>query len=229
MNDIAYEYYDSDTSIPPSQRPVDFPAQQLTIRHQGPNAITSIKETLVKMEMNANIEDYYKRKFAIHPDMMLQIEWTALKQHKMTKFIHRQYNTMCQVNKWNLAKTVTCPLCSTQKDDHNRFLQCPNTDIHRINETGMKTINNKMYAMKTTPALQKTLNYLLRNWHKTPENDKEWIASLHKDLQRCVRCQSIIGWDNFIRGIFYHGWRDYQHKECTITHKEYNEEHIRWI
>ena len=136
---------------------------------------------------------------------------------------------MYQAYKWNLAKTVTCPLCSTQKDDHNHFLQCPNIDIHRINETGMKSINNKMYAMKTTPALQKTLNYLLRNWHKTPENDKEWIASLDKDLQRCVLYQSIIGRDNFIRGIFYHRWRYYQHKECKITHKEYNEDHIRWI
>ena len=73
MNDIAYEYYDSDTSISPAQRPVDFPAQQLTICHQGSKVITNIKEMLVKMEMNSNIEDYYKRKFAMHPDMMLQI------------------------------------------------------------------------------------------------------------------------------------------------------------
>ena len=108
MNDIANEYYDSDTSIPPSQRPIDFPDQQLTIRHQVSNVITNIKETFVKMEMNANIEDYYERKFAIYPDMINQIEWTALQkvfrrnkttQHKMTKFIHRQYNTMCQAYK----------------------------------------------------------------------------------------------------------------------------------
>ena len=159
----------ADKSIPPSQRSVDFPAQQLTIRHQGSNVITNIKETLVKMEMNANIEEYFERKFAIHPDMMNQIEWTALQKkfrrnisthHKMTKLMHCQYNTMCQAYKWNLVKTVTCPLCSTQKDNHNHFLQCPNTDIHRINETGIKTINNKMYAMKTAPALQKILKYL---------------------------------------------------------------------
>ena len=45
------------------------------------------------------------------------------------------------------------------------------------------------------------------------------MAGLSKELQTCVKYQSYIGWNNFMRGILYHGWSDYQHNLSTVGDK----------
>ena len=44
-------------------------------------------------------------------------------------------------------------------------------------------------------------------------------AGLSKELETCVKYQSYIGWNNFMRGMLYHGWSDYQHNLATVGDK----------
>lgn len=67
-----------------------------------------------------------------------------------------------------------------------------------------------MYSRHTKPILLQTIIHLIQTWKNDTEKDTDWMATLDNDLRRCVKYQSYIGWNNFVRGIMYHGWHDYQ-------------------
>ena len=102
---------------------------------------TNIKAKLIAYKMKGEIDDYFEKRFGIHPKIMKQIEWKALQKtfkrnkptkHKYTKFIHRQYNTMQTCFNWNTAKCNTCPLCNTEVDDDDHFPIYKQIDIERF-------------------------------------------------------------------------------------------------
>ena len=149
--------------------------------------------------MKGEIEDYYERKFAIHPTMMNQIEWRSFYRifkrnknikHKFAKLIHQQYNTMQICHKWNTSKTAACPLCVTRNEDDDHIYLCHHVDTFRVREKSINQVKDKLYAIKSKHDLITTIFYLLHNWNKSPERDIGWMAGLSKELQTCVqRCR----------------------------------------
>ena len=220
VNDAAYEYYDTTTYHEPSTRPIKFPAQLITIQHNGTTLVSNISSTLVKNEMKGEIEDYYEKRFGIHPQMIPQIEWTSIQKifkrnkttkHNLAKLLHRQHNTMLTCYKWNTSKVATCPLCTTEIESDDHIYSCMHVDAHRTRETRIRRTKGKLNALQSKPELVSAIIFLLHNWNKSPEKNSTWMNTIDKNLQRCVRYQSYIGWHNSMRGILYHGWSDYQY------------------
>lgn len=178
VNDAAYEYYDTESCMEQSTRPVEFSAQLITIYQSGTTLISNIKTTLVKNEMRGEIDDYYEERFAIHPTIMNQIEWRSFCRifkrnknikHKFAKLIHRQYNTMLTCHKWKTSKTVVCPLCTTNIEDDDHIYSCHHVDTIRVGEKSIKKVKDKLYALESKPDLTKTILYLSQNWNTSPE------------------------------------------------------------
>ena len=133
----------------PSTRPVEFPAQLITLQQSGNSLISNIRTTLVKNEMKGEIDDYNERKFAIHPTMMNQIEWRSFYRifkrnknikHKFAKLIHRQYNIMLTCHKWNTSKTAACPIYTTKIEDDDHIYSCHHVDAIRVREKSIQQV-----------------------------------------------------------------------------------------
>ena len=122
-------------------------------------------------------------------------------------------------HKWNTSKTAACPLCVTRNEDDDHIYLCHHVDTFRVREKSINQVKDKLYAIKSKHDLITTILCLLHNCYKSPERDNGWMSSLSKELQTCVKYQSYIGWNNFMRGMLCHGWSDYERNLATVGDK----------
>ena len=206
VNDLAFDYYEREDAIFPSQDPIFFPAQRLCIINKGGPLVAGVIKQIKYNEQKSEIENFFETKFAIHPKMQKQVHWKVIgrtfknnptKQNMFTKIFHKQTHTFKKSHEWGTAKSPLCQLCRIQDEDNDHLLECQNIDMTRIRETHIKKILLKLKIIKTHPTIIQAISEGMKRWNKNVSSMKLNQCDDGDEVNKIVYSQSCIGWDNF--------------------------------
>ena len=143
----------------PKLFPIPFPAYQICICSNNSPIVTNIDEYLQESERKQDREECFFTKFAIHPQMLLQIGSYTLgrvikrnsHQHfAYSKIIHSQLNTMTINKRWKLGTDI-CLACHKEIEDWYHVLNCRSDDLTRVREEFIKNFRLLLKQNSTYP------------------------------------------------------------------------------
>jgi len=219
VHQTALNYYHSDNYRPPNQFPILFPSQKIYITYNNKPIVTNIARFLQETEQKVLREEYFFERMDIHPNSLQQIDQYALgrvfQKNKSgaamyTKIVHNQLNTMMVNKKWNMGSDI-CPLCNSAKEDWLHILKCtaPAPSIHR--DLCLAEFEEKMRLHRTYPPLAELFYEVLANPGSIPELPVVANPNFILLFEKAFQSQSMIGWNNFIRGFISKKWKAVQY------------------
>ena len=94
-----------------------------------------------------------------------------------------------------------CPYCRLLPDsttDHDHFLTCHHSKKQK--DTRITTLNNRLDRLNTPPSLRNMILHHVNNYYNNDLLPDLITTPTNLILDDCIKKQTIIGWEHFIRG-----------------------------
>jgi hypothetical protein len=201
-------------------------------RAPEPHKITGkLTESILQALHTAEILEYIARKHGLTEDKMYHVDTSSLQTYlkalsphnraSIVKLMHRWIPTNASLFKQNRASSPFCERCHTHKEDAHHILHCPDSDATSERNKALYTFLEEHAHEGTSKTILECLENNLTSLLHVESMNKYCITCQPPDstLQRAIRDakqhQTIIGWENLLRGYTSTYWAKVQSFDST--------------
>ena len=223
-----------------SSRHIDhYPEQRISISIQGVRLTSQIDSCILNHVNGYHLKQYMFDRKKWDEDTWNSIDLGLCDQHIRTlsssqrvlhmKMVHDQLPLGIRRHQCSLSKADSlkqCPCCNSNIKDNQHFWRC---EANPSSTLGMASLSRDLPARKEDG--HNPINILLISeigyWRLTGSsyfwvNITEYPSHMQDPVQRIIREQERIGWDNAIHGLLYKSWidlasLDYAHQYRSST------------
>jgi len=226
---LADEYYsENPTFLPPppttalfhNHTPITWNTRRFLQSHHGEKAL---RRRI--MEKHPHWTDQTFRSVAWKS---FRSAFSKLKEYEKTriiKFANRWSATAVRMNDWQRSINPRCPNCprtdrlpSPFDEDENHILRCSHPKIDTARNTAINRIEQLLKSLDTPRDVTIAIMYGLRSWFTNeqyngdeppilwPPPGFQYHPQHHAQIQKAFETQTIIGWDEFLRGRISTDW-----------------------
>lgn len=211
-----YHTSDQDAEVLPAEKWALYSTQPTRHKITG-----KLSEGILRTLNRENIEDYIAKKHNLTADKLHHVDDTGLQRYLKSLRPHNRASTVKLIHRWiptneflfkqKRADSPICPRCQIHNETASHILTCTNNEAadqrRKALYTCLENIARENTSSQILTCLEISLSDLLQIpsecKYKSTDSASEINTSLITDAQHH---QSIIGWENAIRGYTSSFW-----------------------
>jgi hypothetical protein len=175
-----------------------------------------LEATIQRHENTAPLKDYLSKRFNWCTETFSSIDWVAFsmayaKFPRTRTFFHKfgwkQLPTGARLHRWTPSYEHRCPSCSQDAETDDHLFQCQ----HLLRKQWKKDLINSLhnsYSEFLDPDLFSIAKIGLMAYFQNclPLFEERYPRDTYPELRKLTDQQTVIGWDQFVRGKWSKKW-----------------------
>jgi hypothetical protein len=154
---------------------------------------------------------HLRKKFNWSKAVFESVNWKAFGREAKKLTINRRTNLLKYIYEWlpigkmlqriDQSASTKCPSCDCDIEKPDHLFCCPTADRQLITSECIINVISVCEKWKVPTTVTKAIKESIQFWIAHPNLSPPYIHITNQELQDALKAQSLIGWNNFLKGF----------------------------